>query len=484
MPNATIDWYPQKRQRVALKAAGVLRCIERGGKPEAPSARLIGYGGAAGGGKSDVLLVLAIVWCVVFIRSQVAFFRRTFAELEGSDGAIQRSRELLAPLVGLGIVRYSGDTHRWTFANGSTITFCHCQTDKDKYSYQGSRWDLLLIDEATHFTWEIVDYLLTRNGPTVDSVIRPLAVFATNPGNVGHLWYRRVFVDTRPWEQAHEVEINPGARESVVFIPALLSDNQILDQRAGGAYRKTLEARSEDIRRALLGGDWDAFVGQFFKEFDRNRHVVPYQELPPHWPRYLGLDWGYAAPFCALWLAQDPDRGRIYYYREAYEVGLTDRAQARLVRSMTPPGEKLRMRFADPSIWATKNVEDRTFSTFDEYRAEGVLLTKADNERVIGWRRLRTFMADLADGVPGLLIMENCENLIRTLPALPHSKVNPEDVDTDAEDHPADAARYGTTSIGPIPRFMSTGQREVAGVKIGKVTIGGHGRGGLSGRDF
>lgn len=481
MASAWIDWQPQKRQRVALKAAGVLGCVERGSVPVKPAARIIGYGGAAGGGKSDVLLVLAIVWCIAFIRSQVAFFRRTFAELEGSDGAIQRSHELLAPLVAVGVVKYSGDTHRWTFANGSTITFCHCQTDKDKYSYQGSRWDLLLIDEATHFTWEIVDYLLTRNGPTVDCVLQPLAVFATNPGNIGHLWYKRVFVDTRPWEQAHDVEINPGASERILFIQALLSDNQILDRRAEGAYRKTLESRSEDIRKALLGGDWDTFVGQYFKEFDRIRHVQPYRALPDSWPRFTGTDWGFAKPFATVWLAQDPDRGRVYVYREVYEVGLTDRAQARLIRTMTPPAERIRMRYADPSMWAEKNVEDRTFSTFDEYKSEGVLLTKADNERVLGWSRIRTFMADLADGDPGLIIFENCDNLIRTIGAMPYAKSNPDDIDTMAEDHAVDALRYATTSLGPIPRFMSTAQREV--VQIGRVKIGGH-RGALSGKDF
>lgn len=486
MANATIDWEPQPRQRVALRAAGVLGCLERGAPPEMPQARIIGYGGAAGGGKSDVLIITALLWCVVFPGAQVAYFRRKFSELEGADGAIQRSHELFAPLVGLGILRYTGDTHRWTFANGSALTFAHCQHEHDKYNYQGSRWDLLLIDEATHFTWSIVDYLLTRNGPTVDSVLQPLAVLATNPGNIGHLWFREKFVDRRPREKPHDVPVHGDITERVLFIQALLKDNQILDRRAGGAYRRTLEARDTDTRRALLDGDWDVFVGQFFKEFSRQRHVIePLEDIPAHWPRFSGTDWGYNAPFSTHWLAQNPDSGRVYVYRELYERGLTDRAQARLIKSVTPPDEKIRARFADPSMWTKDKDEDRTVSTYDIYKSEGVLLTKADNDRMSGWRRLRTFLADLPDGRPGLLIYETCENLIRTIGALPYSRTSPEDLDTDAEDHAVDSLRYATTSISPLPRWKTPEQRDLEQrLKIGKAGHIGRRQSVTSGRDF
>jgi len=452
-----------------------------------PAARLIGDGGAAGGGKSDVLLIAALLWCVVYPGSQVVFFRRTFAELEGADGAIQRSHELFAPLRDIGVVRYSGDTHRWAFGNGSALTFAHCNQERDKYNYQGSRWDLLLIDEATHFPWSIVDYLLTRNGPTVDSVLAPLAIFATNPGGVGHLWYRERFVDRRPWERAHEIRINETTTESVLFIQALLEDNQILDRRAGGAYRRTLEARDPDTRKALLLGDWDAFIGMYFREFSRQRHVIePLDEIPAHWPRFSGTDWGYHAPFSTIWAAQNPDSGRVIVYRELYEAGLTDRDQARLIRAVTPEAEKLRARYADPSMWTRDKDEDRTTSTYDIYRSEGVLLTKADNDRLSGWRRLRTFLADLPDGKPGLLVYETCENLIRTLGALPRSKANPEDVDTDAEDHAADALRYATTSLKPLARWVNTERRVQE--ELDKIqrdpAFRGRGRGGLSSRDL
>lgn len=459
MANVAIDWEPQPKQRVALKAAGLLSCIEDGGRPTEPKADLIGYGGAAGGGKSDVLIIAGITWCLAFPGSQVGYFRRTFSELQGSDGPILRSHELLAELEQNGVVRWSGDTHRWTFSNGSMLTFCHCHTDKDKFSYQGWRWDLLLIDEATHFTKSIVDYLLTRNAPTVDCVIKPLCMMATNPGNVGHLWFREWFVDRQPWGKPHEIERNDDI-ETVLFIQALLEDNQILDRRSNGAYRRKLNARDPETRRALLFGDWDVFVGQYFKTFNRARHVIEPIELPAHWPRFSGTDWGFSKPFATEWVCQNPDSGRVYVYRELYETGLTDRDQARLYKSVTPPGEKMRARYADPSMWTKEKDEARTISGYDIYKSEGVLLTKADNDRINGWKRIRTFLSDLPDGKPGLLIFEMCEDLVRTLGALPFAGDGSEDLDTDAEDHAADALRYALTSIQPLPRWKPEEQVE------------------------
>ena len=106
-----------------------------------------------------------------------------------------------------------------------------------------------------------------------------------------------------------------------------------------------------------------------------------------------------------------------------------------------------------PPVWATKNFEDRVFSTADEYRSEGVILRKADNERLTGKRKIATMLAESApDGLPLLQFTENCGNLVRTLPALPYDKTNVEDVDTDAEDHAYDALRYLLSTINPRPR--------------------------------
>ncbi len=478
MPDVVIPWSPQPKQRHAFMAAGVATCLD-GLPPGKPIARAIGYGGAAGGGKSDALIGLAFTWAIAYPGSSIAFFRRTFPELEGPDGAILRMRAILAPMVEAGFAKWNGQNRRWTFFNGSIIQFCHCNEEGDVFSYQSQAFDLLLIDEVTHFTYKMVDYLMTRNRATHDGVTA-LAVFATNPGNIGHAWFKQTFKDL-PANQVCEATLPNGKTETHYFIPALLSDNTILDRRDDGAYRKNLEARDPDTRRALLEADWDAFTGQAFSSWRRNQHVIPPFDIPEHYSMWRAVDWGYAAPWSCLTFAKDPDTGRVLVVQELYQTGLTDRQQARLIKDNTPTDWKINITYADPSMWTRKANEDRVFSTADEYRAEGVPLTKADNHRLTGKRKVDTLLANLPDGKPGLQIFETCPNLIRTLPALPRDPHRIEDVDSDAEDHAYDALRYGLTQVNvrSLQRVISF--RIVKDPIFDKLI----GRGGVfAGRDF
>jgi phage terminase large subunit len=228
------------------------------------------------------------------------------------------------------------------------------------------------------------------------------------------------------------------------FVPALPDDNPYLD----AGYWSTLETLPPALARAWRWGDWDIFEGQVFGQFRRDKHVVQPFEIPSAWKKWGGLDWGFAKPFSFHVLAKDPDTGRVYVIGEIYQEGLTDRAQARRIGDMFPG---LRAIYADPSMWTKKNMEDKTFSSADEYRAEGVYLVQADNNRMIGKRKLDVLLEDMSDGKPGLQIFETCPNLIRTLPALPYDTVRVEDVNTDAEDHAYDSVRYALTATNPRP---------------------------------
>jgi hypothetical protein len=119
--------------------------------------------------------------------------------------------------------------------------------------------------------------------------------------------------------------------------------------------------------------------------------------------------------------------------------------QARLILENTPAGENVRAAYADPSMWARKNMDDQVSTTADEYRKEKVILTRADNDRISGKRKIDRLLGDMMDGKPGLQIVSTCRNLIRTLPSLPLDENRVEDVDTDAEDHAYDALKYGLT---------------------------------------
>jgi len=74
---------------------------------------------------------------------------------------------------------------------------------------------------------------------------------------------------------------------------------------------------------------------------------------------------------------------------------------------------------------------------------EGLYCTKANNDRMSGWNNIREYLYHDANLLPRLKIFRNCENLIRTLPALIHDDKKVEDINTRSEDHAADALRYG-----------------------------------------
>lgn len=264
--------------------------------------------------------------------------------------------------------------------------------------------------------------------------------------------------------------LNPNDREQkTAFIPAFLEDNVIgLDRDPG--YEDRLMARDPTTAEALRFGKWSVFAGQMFREFSKPIHVCAPVEIPLHWVRWRSIDWGWAAPWCCLWYAKDPDSRRVYVYREAYEVGLTDPRQAERIRELSLPGEKFTFTFADPSMWTKRTTEIIAKSTAQAYSENGVLLTKADNDQRSKISKTRQALANIHDSKPAVMIFDTCPNLIRTLPALMSDPKNPETILDGQEDHPWDSFAYGLTNWtapnAPAPTDKPKPQRSpLMGVK-------------------
>lgn len=305
--------------------------------------------------------------------------------------------------------------------------------------YKSAEFAGILVDQLEENTEDKFDIL--RGSKRWPGIAHPKFVASANPGGVGHGWVRRYWLDR---------DFPPYMAElagEFAFVPALPTDNPHLDQH----YWQELRALPPNLSRAWVEGDWSVFAGQAFTQFRTHLHVAKPFTIPAWWPRWRAIDWGYSNPFCCLWFAKDPDTGRLYVYRELYETGLTDRQQARAVIAQDYGHAPIPLTFADPSMWASKTAGENVTSTADEYRAEGVDLTKADNDRMNGKRKVDLILGNLLDGKPGLQIFETCINLIRTLPALPYDKSRVEDIDTNAEDHAYDALRYGLTEATARP---------------------------------
>lgn len=357
-----------------------------------------------------------------------------------------RSQELMSAWA-----RWNGTQRRWTMPTKAVLQFCHCKDESDVYNYQSLQFDILLFDESTQFTRFQYRYLLTRNRATKPNLI-PFAAMGTNPGGVGHQWFLSEFVDAGASEQVHSVEVEPGAMETHVFIPAKLSDNTILERRDPG-YRATLEAQPDIIKRQLLDGDWSAFAGQYYPEFRRDVHVVkPLPEIPSWWKRFRSLDYGLDMTAC-YWWAVAPD-GQCYIYRELHQPGLNLSQAAKRITELTPGDEQISYTVASPDLW---NRRQETGVSGEEIMFDAGLrdLVKADHSRIPGWRALREYLVPYEDeqGVvtASLQIYDTCHNLIRCIPLLMHDAHNPEDVSDKPHDisHGPEATRYGIQSRPP-----------------------------------
>jgi len=398
------------------------------------SHRYVLYGGARGGGKSHLLRWFSLLFVLEQYKERQLKGVRVMLACEDypslQDRHLAKVRTEFPSW--MGEMNEAAREYRVNETmGGGVIAF----RNLDKPSkYQSAEFAAIAVDELTKNTRETFDIL--RGSLRWPGVNHTVFIGATNPGGPGHLWVKQLWLD-----DDMPVELR-GKAEEFAFVRSLPVDNPHLEQ----SYWDELNSLPEGLRRAWVEGDWSVFAGQAFTGFRADRHVVKPFEIPAHWSMWRCVDWGYHAPFCCLWLAQDPDTRRVYVFRELYARAVTDAQQAKMIVNNTPE-HACTVTWADPSMWAKKSAGDRVYSTADEYRQNGVVLTKGNNDRISGKRKVDRALANLEDGEPGLQIMSNCRNLIRTLPALPYDETKVEDVDTDAEDHAYDCLRYGLTQV-------------------------------------
>ena len=381
-------------------------------------------------------LVDALLYALKYPKSKQIIFRRTFPDLEKS--LIRVSLEFYPREA----ASYNSSKHVWTFKNGGIIDFGYIDSENDVYQYQSAEYDVIRFDELTHFTEYMYTYMISRcrGANPYPKHIKS----STNPGGVGHSWVKARFIDIGEPNKIHEITLENGKKNTVIFIPSLVQDNMFLLDNDPD-YVSRLELLPEKEKQALLYGDWDIFDGQFFTEFDRKIHVVTPFEIPKDWRIYRARDYG--LDMCAtLWIAMDYHMN-CYAYKELYEPDLIVSEAARKINEMT--NEKIQIDYAPPDLW-NRN-KDTGKSTADIFAENGQFLTKADNNRITGWLAVHEWLKIYKDEQgqlnSKLKIFSNCVNLIRTLPALQHDEKNPNDVAVEPHEltHIPDALRYFCT---------------------------------------
>lgn len=258
-------------------------------------ADILGYGGAAGGGKSDLALGLAGT-----AHRRSIIFRRVFPSVRGM---IERSREIFnADSLTHGKDSFNESLHVWRLGDGRMIEFGAVQYPVDAKKHQGQPRDLFVFDEATEFPEAMIRFLigwnrttvpgqrcrvvLTFNPPMDDTgqwIVRFFAPWLDpehpNPAQDGELRYYAMVdgeeaecSDGIPFEHDGEV-VTPRSR---TFIHASLKDNPIL---AATGYGSTIDAMPEPLRSLLKGN------------FNAARIADPWQVIPPEWVRLAQARW-------------------------------------------------------------------------------------------------------------------------------------------------------------------------------------------------
>ena len=273
------------------------------------TARHIAYGGARGGGKSWAMRRKFVLLAFRYAGLRLLLLRRTLPELN-ENHVLPLQKELT------GAVTYLATQRAFLFPNGSRIKLGYCDREADVFQYQGQEYDVIGLEEATHFTETQMQFLTTCNR-SVRTDFSPRMYYTCNPGGVGHAWVKRLFID-RDYRNCERAE-------DYVFIPARVTDNPVLLE-TNPQYLETLENLPEHLKKAYLDGNWDVLEGQFFPEFDRSVHVVRPTRLPMEWKRFRAMDWGYNDPCCVLWFAVAPE-GKLYVYRELYLRKTLDNAR-------------------------------------------------------------------------------------------------------------------------------------------------------------
>ena len=446
----------QPRQLAASAAA---RLCDTADGPTA-----IGYGGARGGGKSHWLLAqMGVDDCQRVPGLKCLLLRKV------GKANMEHFEDLRRRLFGLLPHEFTAYRGILTFKNGSRIVAGHFQNEKDIDAYLGLEYDVIGIEEATT--------LSSRKHSDISTCCRtskpdwrPRIYSTSNPGGVGHAWYRTRFVV--PYVEKRETETR--------FIPARVGDNAFNNPE----YTKVLANLTGWQKRAWFDGDWDIAAGQFFTTFRRDVHAVETFDDTRAREWFCALDYGFTHYTVVLLGCTDGDGNLFVVDEHAERLWLPQRhaaavaamlarhaisVECKIQRADQPKTRPLQIsdlkRFVAGADVFSKQSDGTTVAA--QYAKLGIRLTCANTDRVNGWAEILNRFGDPSAGIaPRLFIHRRCGRLLECLPSLQHDPNRPEDVlkvDADEDgiggDDSADALRY---LVATRPRTVTA--RRLSGV--------------------
>lgn len=423
------------------------------------------FEGTRGPGKTDALLMSFAQFCGQGFGEhwRGVLFRQSYPQL--ADVVAKSKKWFYRIFPG---IRFNHQAYTWTWPTGEELLLRHMKTADDYWNYHGHEYPWIGFEELTN--WATLDAYNAMKAcsrsshPGMPRMYRS----TSNPYGRGHNGVKRYF---RIGEIPAGVVMRDDEGNERVRIHGHWSENKRMLE-ADPNYPKRLAADINPRRKAAwLEGSWAIQAGGMFDDvWESKVHLVDPFTIPAAWWVDRSHDWGSSKPFASLWFAESNGeeffvgkrkwrvpRGSLFVIGEDYGWnGQPNQGCNKISRDIARSNRKvqdaLKLRFDVAKVHAGPGdlPEPRDGqSPRDEMLAEGMEwldVVKGPGSRTGGWELVRTMLKAALDGDPEkshlYVFRDQAPHLVRTLPELPRDEKNPDDIDTEAEDHAADALRY------------------------------------------
>lgn len=399
----------------------------------------------------------------------------------------------------------SKSDYRWVWPTGEELLFRAVKRDTDYWSYHGQEFPFIGWNELVKYpTADLYDAMMSCNrtsflpedypvelddGTTIILPEIPLEVMATcNPFGVGHNWVKKRYINKSRMGQIHKRVVNvfnprTQKREDIVKTQVHIFGSYKENRFLSPEYVAELETITDkNKRQAWLQGNWDIVSGGMFDDvWDTLQHKIKPFKIPHSWRVDRSFDWGSSKPFSVGWWAESDGsdvlmpngtyrstvRGDLFRIAEWYgtsgkpnqgltmlandiTAGIIEREIIMGIHNRVVPGP------ADNSIHDVQNGNSIAADMLKSVRINGSVYSgiswarcdKSPGSRKAGWEKCRIYLNKAlipSHGPredPGLYIFDNCTYCLDLFPTLPRDEKDPDDVDTDSEDHIGDEIRY------------------------------------------
>lgn len=416
-------------------------------------------------------------------------------EFKNLADLVAQSKKLFSMFDDGAIFMSSNTEYKWVWPTGEELLFRHVKKKDDYDAFHGHEYPFIGWNELTKQpTSELFDKFMSVNrssflpekhsppGTLLPAI--PLEVFATsNPMGVGHNWVKKKFIDvaangqlvrteTRFYDHVNKIEKVVVRTQVAIF--GSFYENPYIDD----VYRANMIEmcqRDPHLAEAWIKGNWNVSSGGAVDDiWEPKAHILPRSPIPEGWRIDRSFDWGSSHPFATVWWAEAngeefrlsngqtfcPPRGSLIAIADYYGTHAIGTNQGlRLSAREVAEGIKSKEAFMRAGGWIVgevypgpadnqiRNVTESDTDTIEfKMNKEGVRWKESDKgkgSRVNGLQLFRDrLVAAVRHEQPAVYFMDNCKACLEIIPHLPRDDDNPEDIDTDAEDHIWDAVRY------------------------------------------